>query len=148
MEKITAKTPWEPWMGSVPMHLEYFEGSMFDAVAKIAREYPQNIAFDFMGTPTSYPELIAQIERCAKALSALGIREGDKVTIGTIHKEELVMEDGAKRVRDVVEIGATLDERIADGFYFVRSLKLLKHVFAHPELLDQPIGQPSGFEYK
>ncbi len=81
MEKITAKTPWEPWMGSVPMHLEYFEGSMFDAVAKIAREYPRNIAFDFMGTPTSYPEMIAQIERCAKALSALGIREGDKVTI-------------------------------------------------------------------
>ena len=70
------------------------------------------------------------------------------VTIGTIHKEEMVMEDGSKQIRDVVEIGATLDERIADGFYFVRSLKLLKHVFAHPELLDQPIGQPSGFEYK
>ena len=70
------------------------------------------------------------------------------VTIGTIHKEEVVMEDGAKRVRDVVEIGATLDERIADGFYFVRSLKLVKHIFAHPELLDQPIGEPSGFDFK
>ena len=70
------------------------------------------------------------------------------VTIGTIHKEELVMEDGSKQVRDVMEIGATLDERIADGFYFVRSLKLVKHIFAHPELLDRPLGEPSGFEYK
>ena len=70
------------------------------------------------------------------------------VTIGTIHKEELVMPDGHKEIRDVVDIGATLDERIADGFYFVRSLKLLKHVFAHPELLEQPIGEPSGFDYK
>ena len=69
------------------------------------------------------------------------------VTIGTIHKEEVVMEDGSKQIPDIVEIGATLDERIADGFYFVRSLKLVKYIFAHPELLDRPFGEPSGFEY-
>ena len=70
------------------------------------------------------------------------------ITIGTLHKEEMVMEDGHKEVRDVIDVSATLDERIADGFYFARSLKLLKHVFAHPELLDLPLGEPSGFEYK
>ena len=69
------------------------------------------------------------------------------ITIGTLHKEEMVMEDGHKEVRDVIDVSATLDERIADGFYFARSLKLLKHVFAHPELLDLPLGEPSGFEY-
>ena len=51
-------------------------------------------------------------------------------------------------IRDVLDIGVTIDERIADGFYFVRSLKLVKHIFSHPELLDQPLGVPSGFEYK
>ena len=81
MDKITAKTPWEPWMGEVPMHLDYFQGSMFEAVEKIAEQYPENTAFTFMGTPTLYPEMIRQIERCARALKALGIREGDKVTI-------------------------------------------------------------------
>ncbi len=81
MEKITARTPWEPWMGSVPMHLDYFQGTMFEAVEKIARQYPENIAFDFMGTPTGYPEMIREIERCARALKALDIKEGDKVTI-------------------------------------------------------------------
>ena len=70
------------------------------------------------------------------------------VTIGTIHKEEMVMDDGSKQIRDVVEIGATIDERIADGFYFVRSLKLVKYIFAHPELLDRPFGEPSGFDFK
>lgn len=70
------------------------------------------------------------------------------VTIGTIHKEEMATEDGRKAVRDVVDIGATLDERIADGFYFARSLKLIKHICAHPELLEKPIGEPSGFEYQ
>ena len=52
MDKITARTPWEPWMGSVPMHLDYFQGTMFEAVEKIARQYPENIAFDFMGKST------------------------------------------------------------------------------------------------
>ena len=81
MDKITARTPWEPWMGSVPMHLDYFQGTMFEAVEKIARQYPENIAFDFMGTPTGYPDMIREIERCARALKALHIKEGDKVTI-------------------------------------------------------------------
>ena len=43
------KTPWKDYVGDVPMHLDYFQGSMFDAVARIAEEYPNNIAFDFMG---------------------------------------------------------------------------------------------------
>jgi pyruvate/2-oxoglutarate dehydrogenase complex dihydrolipoamide acyltransferase (E2) component len=70
------------------------------------------------------------------------------ITIGTLHKEEVLMEDGHKEVRDVIDLGATLDERIADGFYFVRSLKLIKHIFAHPELLEQPLNEPSNFDYK
>ena len=69
------------------------------------------------------------------------------ITIGTLHKEEVLMPDGSKEIRDIVDIGATLDERIADGFYFARSLKLIKHVFAHPELLEKPLGEESGFEY-
>ena len=69
------------------------------------------------------------------------------ITIGTLHKEEMLMPDGTRQIRDVVDYGATLDERIADGFYFARSMKLIKHVFAHPELLDLPLGEPSGFQY-
>ncbi|MBQ2250266.1 MAG: hypothetical protein II327_01365, partial [Lachnospiraceae bacterium] len=70
------------------------------------------------------------------------------VTIGTLHKEEILMDDGHKEIRDVIDIGATLDERIGDGFYFAKSLKLIKHIFAHPELLEQPLNEESGFDYK
>lgn len=69
------------------------------------------------------------------------------VTFGTVHKQELIMPDGHKEIRDVMDIGATLDERIADGFYFARSFRLVRHIFANPELLDKPIGEPSDFEY-
>ena len=68
-------------MGDVPMHLDYFEGSMFEMVEQVAKQYPNQVAFDFMGKSTSYREMIAQIETCAKALKTIGIREGDRVTI-------------------------------------------------------------------
>lgn len=70
------------------------------------------------------------------------------VTIGTLHKEKVLMDDGSEQIRDIVDIGATLDERIADGFYFARSLKLVKHICSNPELLEKPLGEPSGFDFK
>ena len=78
---ITAKPPWKDYLGDVPMHLDYFDGSMFEAVENIAKQYPNYIAFDFMGRSTTYKELIRQIETCARSLKTLGIRPGDKVTI-------------------------------------------------------------------
>ncbi|MBQ8202813.1 MAG: AMP-binding protein [Clostridia bacterium] len=81
MNTVTAKTPWKDNLGDLPMHLDYFEGTMYDAVAAIAEKYPDYIAFDFMGKSTTYRKLIEQIETCAKALKTIGIREGDKVTI-------------------------------------------------------------------
>ena len=81
METITAKTPWEPFMGTLPMHLNYFEGSMYDKVAEIAQQYPNNVAFDFMGKSTTYKTMIHEIDNCAKSLRTIGVREGDKVTI-------------------------------------------------------------------
>ena len=78
---ITAKTPWAANMGDTPMHLKYFQGSLFEAVEEIAKKYPENIAFDFMGRSTTYKSLVRQIEECAKALKTLGVREGDRVTV-------------------------------------------------------------------
>ena len=68
-------------MGDVPMHLDYFEGSMFEMLEQVAGKYPNHVAFDFMGKPTTYQKLIQQVETCAKALKTIGVREGDRVTI-------------------------------------------------------------------
>ena len=35
------------------------------------------------------------------------------------------------------EFGANIDERIADGFYFAKSLKLFEHILLNPELLEE-----------
>ena len=81
MEENSVKTPWKGHMGQVPMHLHYFEGTMYDAIAEAARKYPRHIALDFMGKQTTFTELVQQIDLCAKALYNWGIRENDAVTI-------------------------------------------------------------------
>ena len=80
-ETITAKTPWIKNLGDMPAHLDYYKGSMFGAVELIAKKYPDNIAFDFMGASTTYKKMLQDIEQCAKALRTIGVREGDAVTI-------------------------------------------------------------------
>ncbi len=81
MSEITAKTPWKENLGEVPFHLDYFDGSMFEKVEAISKQYPNYVAFDFMGRSTTYRQMVTEIERCAKALKTVGIRENDKVTI-------------------------------------------------------------------
>lgn len=63
------------------------------------------------------------------------------ITIGTLHKEMVYDEEGRGSLRDIVNICVTADERIADGFYFAKSIRLLKYILSHPELLTEPVGK-------
>ena len=79
--EITAKRPWLKSMGDVPANMEYFQGSMVEMLENNARLYPSNIAFDFMGKSTTYKEMVANIEKCARSLRTIGVRQNDRVTI-------------------------------------------------------------------
>ena len=61
-------------------------------------------------------------------------------TMGEI-KDEIVVVNGKKEVRKLVEFGVNLDERIADGYYMAKALQLLQHFFNNPELLNDKIGE-------
>ena len=56
------------------------------------------------------------------------------ITFGEIRKDE-------NSNKYYMNFGATIDERIADGFYFCKALKLIEYIFAHPELLLEPAGK-------
>ena len=58
------------------------------------------------------------------------------LTMGQIKKEEVVSSDGKKQIRDIVEFGVNLDERIGDGYYFIKSLKLLEYILDNPKMLE------------
>ena len=73
------------------------------------------------------------------------------LTIGDIHKEQVVMPDGKVAIRDIVEFGINLDERIGDGVYFSKSVNLLDYILTHPETLEDKandiIKEKKDFEY-
>lgn len=52
---------------------------------------------------------------------------------------------GNMTLRDSVDIGLTVDERIADGYYCSKSVRLLKKLLDQPELLERPLGEPVEF---
>ncbi|MEG1548283.1 MAG: AMP-binding protein [Clostridia bacterium] len=75
------KMPWLKNYGEVEAHLTYHTGSMMNALEDIAKRYPDYVAYDFMGKPTTYKQAVSDIHSCAKSLKAMGIKPGDKVTI-------------------------------------------------------------------
>ena len=57
------------------------------------------------------------------------------LTIGEI-KEEVKVIEGEIVKRCVCDFGITLDERIADGVYFAKSINLLEYILNDPKLLE------------
>lgn len=75
------KAPWLKSFGNIPAHLEYPQYSMYESVEKIAKQYPDLVAYEFMGTKGTYAHFTDEVEECAKALHAIGVKEGERVTI-------------------------------------------------------------------
>ncbi|MBQ5443810.1 MAG: hypothetical protein IJK53_01400 [Erysipelotrichaceae bacterium] len=96
--------------------------------------YPEDLA---KGDPNYTTCLLSNLgsigaDNCYHHLSNFGTNSM-MGTIGTMYKEE---------GRDKVKMTITLDERIADGFYFAKSLKLLKYILEHPEMLTSKVSDP------
>ena len=68
------------------------------------------------------------------------------VIIGEKKWKPVFNPDGSYEMRELLPMGFTIDERIADGFYFANSVKILRYIMAHPEVLDQPLTSQIDFE--
>lgn len=62
-------------------------------------------------------------------------------TIGEAKKRPFYDEDGTVHMKPSVDIGLTIDERIADGYYYSRTVQLLKTLLENPELLEKPLNE-------
>ena len=63
-------------------------------------------------------------------------------TMGEIKSHEIIDENGKKKIVKLCDFGMNIDERVADGFYFAKSLQLLQYMFDHPETLEEPMDKP------
>ena len=58
--------------------------------------------------------------------------------IGEKKKTPFFAEDGTITMRETVDLGITIDERLADGYYYAKSIRLLRKLLETPELLELP----------
>lgn len=74
-----------PWAQSkdpeVPLTLKYPQLTAVARVHEIVEKYPNFTAYEFMGRKTTYAQMWEKINRCARSLKAIGVREGDRVTV-------------------------------------------------------------------
>jgi len=54
--------------------------------------------------------------------------------------------EGNITMRETLDLGLTVDERIADGYYYAKSVKILKYLLEHPEELEKPLKEEVDYE--
>ncbi len=64
------------------------------------------------------------------------------VVVGKKFMKQEFDAQGCPDVHEVIPLGITLDERIADGYYYSGTVALVKELLAHPELLELPADTP------
>ena len=64
------------------------------------------------------------------------------IVVGKKHWTKTYFADGSEDLHEVIPLGITLDERIADGYYYSGTVALVKELLAHPELLELPADTP------
>lgn len=64
------------------------------------------------------------------------------IVIGKKHLKMIHHPDGTEELKEVVPLGITLDERIADGYYYSGTVALVKKLLENPQLLEAPADTP------
>ena len=71
----------EKYYPNLHSHLEYKNEMIYEHFLDTAKEHPNYIAYEYFGREVTYQKFVKNIEKCAKALKAIGVMEGDVVTL-------------------------------------------------------------------
>ncbi len=77
----SASRPWLRFYGKVPASLPYPALTLYEAVCATAARVPDAIAWDFFDTTCTYRQFVKDIDTCADALAAVGLKAGDRLLI-------------------------------------------------------------------
>ena len=55
-------------------------------------------------------------------------------------------EQGRASMRETLDLGLTIDERLADGYYYSKSVRLLQYLLEHPWELEKPMKEEVQYE--
>lgn len=63
------------------------------------------------------------------------------IAIGEMKMRPFFQDDGTYDMRRSLDLGLTIDERLADGYYYSKTVRLMKKLIEEPELLEMPLSK-------
>lgn len=63
------------------------------------------------------------------------------VAVGEYKKRPFYDDKGNIKMKNSIDLGLTIDERIADGYYYSKTVALIKKLLENPELLELPLDE-------
>lgn len=69
------------------------------------------------------------------------------VAVGESKKRPIEDKNGKYILKNSIDIGLTIDERIADGYYYSKSVKLLRYLLENPKELEKPLNEEVDYDY-
>lgn len=73
--------PWLKYYSEEAINAPLPECTIYEYLYENNKNYPNDIALEYMGSKITYGELFTNIDKCVKALTALGVKQDDIVTI-------------------------------------------------------------------
>ena len=86
--------------------LDYETLTVCGGVARSAKRFPDKVALNYMGGKITYKELDGLVNRFARALSDLGVKEGDKVAMILPNLPQIIIANMA-----IYRLGAVVDRK-------------------------------------
>ena len=73
--------PWLKYYSEEAINAPLPECTIYEYLWENNKDFPKDIALEYMGSEISYGELFSHIDECVKALTALNVKQGDIVTV-------------------------------------------------------------------
>jgi len=72
---------WEHYYSDECKNVEYFDGGLYDKILETAKKFPDNYALEYFKVKYTYKKMIDEVDKTARSLIKIGVKEGDYVTI-------------------------------------------------------------------
>ena len=82
--------PWLKYYSETAIHAKMPECSAYDYIVDINQKRLDKPALNYFGKRTTYREMIRQIDRCASALKACGVKRGEIISVSLPNTPEAV----------------------------------------------------------
>ncbi len=75
------KTPWYKFYNGISAHLEYPDISMYQMLHTSVLKHPDYVSYNYYGKKKTYDKFLKQVDDCARAFKAVGVKVKDRVSI-------------------------------------------------------------------